>query len=451
MKNEQLLEKFEFVEQKLELDKSCHSKVYWWDLFRYTAYNDYVNRAIEVDSTVPSPVKIIGSFGRSLWDIAFLILKKPSLVLFSSHKRLDIRSSSVDPFTHFLNKDLELAKFSSVIVNRPNRNLTSPPKGAKSLASISILAQLLARLFGIFRSADRELTQKIDDLNALLKKPVLTEKTVCHGTAVFLITRAFYRALFRLSNTKVVVLTVSTGFEAVTDAANSLGIKVVEVQHGSPGRGKLNYDYSSGIQKTYTPSHFFATGAGFECEKYLPNRIERIINFGSPFLHAMGAATASIKEVYDFTFISQPDADLELSQALCKFLLEEKDSGREPSVCVRLHPAYSFSSERAPENFNLLGVTVIKSDEESIYVTLAKSRSVVGSYSTALFEALYFSKPVYTISSHSNLISKKMTISGWWTDWSDRGIRSSKVTDDYPEFYASYDSNNRIFRELLEL
>ena len=120
-------------------------------------------------------------------------------------------------------------------------------------------------------------------------------------------------------------------------------------------------------------------------------------------------------------FISQPDADAELLEALGQFLLEDSQVDRMTSIAIRLHPAYVASAGAIPEGFRLPGVRVVNPQDESIYATLAKSKAVVGAYSTALFEALYFDKAVYTIANDTNLIARSMTESGGWMSWTDRG------------------------------
>ncbi|MDA8554982.1 alpha-2,8-polysialyltransferase family protein [Luminiphilus sp.] len=451
MDNESLLEKFEFVEKQLALDSNQCEQVYWWDLFRYIAFNTYAGRNIEADETKPSVVKIFKAAIGSVADICSIALSRPSIILFATHKRLDLSSQSVDPFTHFLHQDLRRSGLSSAIVYRPGRSLRNPPYGAESLAALSMITQPLAFLGVRLGSPNVGLSQLIDRLNSRLGKSVLEEKAVRRGVAGFKITRGLYRVLFRLIKPEVLVLTVSTGFEAIIDAAKSLGITVFELQHGSPGRGKLNYDYSSGIQKTYIPDQFLATGPGFHCEKYLPSRISQVINFGSPFLHAMDTASQGIDEIYDFTFISQPDVDLELLESVEQYLLSENEAGRAPSIAIRLHPAYGLSDARCSSVFKLLGVVLVNPNDESVYMTIAKSRAVVGAYSTVLFEALYFGKPVYTISKDTNLISRTMIMSGWWMDWLGKEATPAKRNGDYPEFYAYYDSENKLFKQHIEL
>lgn len=450
MNNESLLEKFESVEKQLALDSTQCEQVYWWDLFRYGAFNTYVGRNIEADETKPSVVKIFKATIGSVVDICGLALSRPSIILFATHKRLVFGSQSVDPFTHFLHQDLRRSGLSSAIVYRPGRSLRNPPCGAKSLAVLSIIVQPLVFLLVRLGKSGFGLSRLINQLNSRLGRPVLDAKVVRRGVVGFKIARGLYRVSFRLINPKVVVLTVSTGFEAIIDAAKSLGIVVFELQHGSPGRGKLNYDYSSGIQKTYIPDQFLATGPGFHCEKYLPSGISQIINFGSPFLHAMGTASQGIDEIYDFTFISQPDVDSELLEEVEQYLLSENEAGRVPSIAIRLHPAYSLSDGGRSSIFNLPGVVLVNPNDESVYMTIAKSRAVVGAYSTVLFEALYFCKPVYSISNNTNLISSSMILSGRWMDWAERSASRGKRWDDSPEFYAAYDSDNQLFRQLIE-
>ena len=81
-----------------------------------------------------------------------------------------------------------------------------------------------------------------------------------------------------------------------------------------------------------------------------------------------------MEETYDITFISQPDADAELLEALGQFLLEDSQVDRMTSIAIRLHPAYVASAGAIPEGFRLPGVRVVNPQDESIYATPPSQR-----------------------------------------------------------------------------
>ena len=67
------------------------------------------------------------------------------------------------------------------------------------------------------------------------------------------------RFFFKIKKPKTLFIVVSHTQEATIAAAKSLGITTIELQHGSPVRGKLNYDYTSGIKKKSFPDFFFVS------------------------------------------------------------------------------------------------------------------------------------------------------------------------------------------------
>ena len=160
MENERLLARFESVEKQLELDKTTYAGVHWWDLFRYQTHNVYSSRSIDVDKTTPAVSAILVSIIRSLAGTASLIFKKPALILFASHKRLNVGPNAVDPFTYFLQRDLDSAGVSSAIVHRPGRSLNAAPAGSWSLTLISIFVQSIALLRASVQRSDSESWRK---------------------------------------------------------------------------------------------------------------------------------------------------------------------------------------------------------------------------------------------------------------------------------------------------
>ena len=75
------------------------------------------------------------------------------------------------------------------------------------------------------------------------------------------------------------------GNEPLIAAAKAAKIPVLELRYGSPARGKLNYDYSSGITKTNFPDYFLSFGQYWSRSLSLPLSSRKIINFGFPYLY----------------------------------------------------------------------------------------------------------------------------------------------------------------------
>mgnify|MGYP000934513419 FL=1 len=93
------------------------------------------------------------------------------------------------------------------------------------------------------------------------------------------------RFFFKFKKPKLLFVVVSHAQEAIIAAAKSIGITTIELQHGSPARGKLNYDYTSGIKKTNFPNLFLSFGDYWSSNCKFPLDDNKIISFGNSYLH----------------------------------------------------------------------------------------------------------------------------------------------------------------------
>ena len=112
---------------------------------------------------------------------------------------------------------------------------------------------------------------------------------------------------FKLKKLKLLFVVASHTREATIAAAKSLGITTIELQHGSPARGKLNYDYISGIKKRNSPNFFSSFGEFWSKNCKLPIDKNKIISFGNPYLY---------KKINSYSHIVKEDRLVLISQGL---------------------------------------------------------------------------------------------------------------------------------------
>lgn len=199
-------------------------------------------------------------------------------------------------------------------------------------------------------------------------------------------TRA-YKALFRLTRPKAIYFVCGYDHEAAISAAQTLGIKTVEFQHGTMGRGHLGYDFKGWGNVPYFPDHILAWGQDWFRTTSFPGRC-RIHLVGAPHIvEAINEARMRISR--------QPKMMLVLSQGtvrkkLLAAAVEFANLRPDWTVKIRPHPtekSVDFMGEIRSIDPN--HSQSIKVDSLQTLAEATGEASVVfGSNSTAIFEAI---------------------------------------------------------------
>jgi hypothetical protein len=170
-------------------------------------------------------------------------------------------------------------------------------------------------------------------------------------------------------------------------AAKDLNILTIELQHGSPQRGKLNYDYSNRIKKQSFPDYFISFGDYWLKNISLPIKRKNMISFGYPYLSNQYSKFSDNEKSDCLVVISQPVH----FEVLSDFALNLKELySSKLNIIFKPHPAdYKYNNS---EKFNRLNDAKIRvsSKNDDLYFLLSKSKWVLGVFSTALYEAIYF-------------------------------------------------------------
>jgi hypothetical protein len=417
MKNEKnrltfkkVLERFEEIEKKLNLDKSIIQGVPWWDSCRYQIFNEILiklnlgENLIGEDfntgknlSTVKFFIKKISNIFRIQVNfIKFFFKKSPlwlnknSTLILGHPRRKFEKGEFIDPYTDpFIDLFPKFIKFS--VIERPDgsRGHLSPAK-TKNIFYGDFLHDL-ANIVSKFKRVKFQENELL--IISLLKKSLENDfscsidinkkiKTVIQNwQGMYSIMHLF----FKLKSPKILFIVVQVNQEAIIMAAKSLGITTVEMQHGSPARGKLVYDYSSGIQKKSFPDFFLSFGNYWSSNCKFPIKKNNIISFGNPYLFKKINSYSHIKKENRLVIISQGIPILaKLAQDISKQFLGKIVVEYKP------HPREFYETDKSHfAELRNAGVIVSKENED-LYEIFSRSRWQVGVYSTALYEGLYF-------------------------------------------------------------
>lgn len=377
------IEKFEKVERRLGLGSSIILGVRWWELVRYNFALNYTN----------SNRKNLLNLSKS-WRLSASLIRIPAIlkrvdVVILRHPRFKLEEGNFfDIYTFDLQKDIESRDLEILIIENPTPQKRALEKGVYPLDGIkfvsSIISGFLSKLLVNYVNSF--------DIGEAIKhygERNLTFSMILKEVLRFKLEVFFYQIIFKITNPKLIFVVVNQGNEALIFAGKKTGIKIAELQHGSPTRGKMNYDYSNLGSRSYGPDFFLSFGRFFTKNAPLTSST-KIVNFGFPYLERWKSKLSNSEKgkiKYDFLILSQPDVDFRLIE-FTKELLSL--CGHEVRILVQEHPQY-YSKESPYYVFSGDTRVVIKSSiESSLYDALATSGTAVTVYSTSIFEAYYF-------------------------------------------------------------
>lgn len=201
-----------------------------------------------------------------------------------------------------------------------------------------------------------------------------------------------YRKL--LTKYRLKVLLTVCGYDLssmiITKVAHSLGVKVIELQHGIMDH-QIAYNYlNSNFENECLPDKIFVFGKCWKDNVNFPDREERIKIVGYPYLDSSFNKQKVKKYDKCVLFISGFHTKLfiDLAVNLKKILPDDY------KILYKLHPSESKGwKDLYPilwENQKLGEISVIDNESKPLYYFFAKSTYQVGTGSLAIYEGLKF-------------------------------------------------------------
>ena len=405
-----VLEKFEEIEKTLNLDNSIIQGVPWWDSCRHQIFNEILiklnlgENLIGEDLNTGKNISIVKFFIKKILNIfriqinfikfffrkSPLWLNKNSNIIFGHPRRKFEEGIFIDPYTDpFIDLFPKLIKFSVIERADGARGHLSPAKTKNIFYGdfLHDLANIISKFKRVKFNENELLTISLleKSLENDFSCSVNIRKIIKNAIQSWLGMYSIMYLFFRIKNPKIVFIVVQVNQEATIMAAKSLGITTVEIQHGSPARGKLVYDYSSGIQKKSFPDFFLSFGDYWSSNCKFPIKKNKIISFGNPYLYKKINSYSHIKKENRLVIISQGIPILaKLAKEISKQFYEKIEVEYKP------HPREFYETDKSHfAELKNAGVIVSKENED-LYNIFARSRWQVGVYSTALYEGLYF-------------------------------------------------------------
>lgn len=424
--------------KRLEMENELHKQLicgtYFWDFCRYPFYLK-ANNQLTKNSGGTYGLAIIKAIIFSFFYLLALGKKRDFLVIQHPRRQI-VKGINIDIYTDRIVRDLKRMGFSVATLTRYTiHSAAFKETSFANLAAVEATSRLLSRLF-YFIIPISVLPRVLEKCNSDLGLKFFDARNVRAEVINFLILRKLYLIILGWKRPKYVMLVVSAGHEALISACQKLSIPTIEVQHGSPGLEKLNYDYSNGCTKVYFPDIFLAHGRGFGLEKILPEC--KVIYFGCPFLDVGVTQSDSVKKDFDFLFISQPVVD----EIIIANARKANKAGK--IIGVRLHPNYLEADDKYRE-LEAEGVELVLPKSESLYETFLRSKNVVGCFSTALFEAIIFDIGIWIIRSNQEKSMSQLLDSGRAKIWEPNSVNEilKKSNANIKEkYFAPYNIQN---------
>ncbi len=196
-----------------------------------------------------------------------------------------------------------------------------------------------------------------------------------------------YRWLLRKAGVRTIVLVCSYGKESWIEACRGLGIRTIELQHGTVTRFHPGYHYPEGTSKRYVPDEFWGFGAYWTRTVAFPSRMRLRPGFGYPFLENALAGLSVTRDPDLLLVVSQGTIGGYLSRLVAEALEYLPASVR---IAYKLHPGERLGWREAyPWLAAHPGrVDVVEGDEPALYDLMARARWQLGVSSTALFEGM---------------------------------------------------------------
>ncbi|MFX1370053.1 MAG: hypothetical protein ACFFAY_15780 [Promethearchaeota archaeon] len=220
----------------------------------------------------------------------------------------------------------------------------------------------------------------------------------------------YFGMVLKRIHPKAVVLVTSYGKEDLIEAAKSLGVVTIELQHGVIHSYHPGYSFPGDLREKSTFPHALLVFGDYwlDSAEYPIGR-NRILSVGYPYLEEELKKYSRTRKEKQILVISQWTIGAELSKFAAE-LSEVKDLGYR--IIYKLHPLeYTGWHEKYPW-LSGAEIDVIVGSRKSIYELFAESSLQIGVYSTAVYEGLAFGLGTFIPDVHGADYSESLVEAG---------------------------------------
>jgi hypothetical protein len=199
--------------------------------------------------------------------------------------------------------------------------------------------------------------------------------------------KPLYDLLLERVDPEIALLICSYGRESFIKSCKNKGVPVAELQHGAIDPYHPGYSFQGESTKSIFPDYFFVWGEFWKENIEFPIPDENVIVTGYPYLEIQSDKYNSLDKRDQIVVISQANIGTEISRFAVQLA---KDNRVSADIIYKLHPKeYDDWKDCYPWLLDA-DLTVVDSDNPPLYKLLAESQSLLGVYSTVIYEGLYF-------------------------------------------------------------
>ncbi|AQL29788.1 MULTISPECIES: CDP-glycerol glycerophosphotransferase family protein [unclassified Prochlorococcus] len=463
------LKKFEKLENTLILDSEKFFLCFWWEGIRYRVFEEIRNQKNnEIKKDNIKQRRITSFFKKCIRTIRLILLIKEKFPFFSKRKNIFIFSNNrrtrfqnyyidiyADPFIEILPENYDYSFFEGTF----NGYHGLPPKKYNIfyLDYFIIFSKIIGKIIRpfIFLNKNKLIFKLKNELKKSFGKDYsILQKIKIHIVNWHLLYFLYYLLLYFKKPLQIFVVD-SQAFQPLVFAAKKLKIPVLELQHGSPFRGKLNYDYSSGVRHSSFPDWFLCFSKFWknDLEKLLPIKSEKILCFGFPYINSIYVKKLNKKSEFHelknkkvILILSQPTVANELIDFTIK-LRENID--KDIKIIFKPHPFEYKSKENILHKLSLKSI-IIPKETTSLSEIFAISNCQLGVYSTAIYEGLNFGLKTYILNIARSEYMSKIIELGYAKLVSDPRdiindfLMNPKSDSNKPDFFSTIEGNEMI-------
>ncbi|WP_458453582.1 sialyltransferase [Methanobrevibacter sp.] len=400
------------LEEKYDLNYQQIQGCYAWQLIRMHLYYDITRKTQLFGAPQQKSLSLfdkvnsfIPFFKNSLMHNPFSGKYTKDILIFDHPRKVIFDGEYCDIYSNFL-VDLLKDDYSFEVLESPylNKHLTKKQDYIKYTDRIDLGSYIHKKFNKI------EFTQKEKELISTVQSELENTFDIKLNILWMLTTHILnfqydfkkYVQLFKKRKPKMIFVVVSYENLAIVAAAKSLGIEVIELQHGTITDYHLGYSYPLKTRLNgeipYFPDKILTFGDYWINEDTCPISMDNIISIGFSYFESQSKDYIGTKSSDNqVLFISQGVIGKYLSSIASEFAKFQNDF----KIIYKLHPGeYMTWRENYPDlveaskrdNFE-----VIDNSEIPLYELMSQSNIQVGAFSTAIYEGLMFNCKTFIV------------------------------------------------------
>ncbi|MBQ8016627.1 MAG: sialyltransferase [Methanobrevibacter sp.] len=401
----EICEAFFNLEEKYNLNYQQIQGCYAWQLIRMHLYYDITRKTQIFNAPQQKSLSLADKVKTFLPFFKNSVLKNPftgkytrDILIFDHPRKVIFNGEYCDIYSNFL-VDFLKEDYSFEVLESPylNHHYTQKQDYVRYTDAIQLGSYVHKKFNKVkFSQKELDLILKVqDELEKIFNIKLNIRWMLTTHILNFQYDFKKYVELFKKRKPKMIFVVVAYENHAIVAAAKSLGIEVIELQHGTITDYHLGYSYPKKTRLNgeipYFPDKILSFGDYWMNEDTSPIVRENIIPIGFSYFQKQSKDFIGL-ESFDkqVLFISQGVIGKYLSGLAFEFAKNQKDL----RIIYKLHPGeYETWRQNYPELVEASkfdNFTVIDNSEIPLYKLLAESGYQVGAFSTAIYEGLMF-------------------------------------------------------------